>query len=238
LLVIFDNFESQLDDRTDGTFHIADQNLRRFLSTLVKATATGSRFLFTSRYLFDLDDRLADIFSLPLGDLSRPEAFNLMLRLPHLAAASYSDKQTAYKTFGGHPYALTQLDKHCQARALGEALLYARSVHTKLREHLAIELNYNRLSERGRDLLDRLAAFRRPVPSQAVEWVIGEQKPYDRELLQGIDRDKLPEEFKSFLSELVELASQSLPERRVAVNAEFRASISIRPATSVQNTWR
>jgi tetratricopeptide (TPR) repeat protein len=221
LLAIFDNFESQLDDRADGAFHIADQNLRRFLTILVKATATGSRFLFTSRYLFDLDDRLADIFSLPLDDLSRPEAFSLMLRLPHLAAASYSDKRTAYEIFGGHPYALTQLDKHCQARALGEALLDVRSVHTKLREHLAIELNYNRLSERGRDLLDRLAAFRRPVPSQAVEWVIGEKRPYDSEILQRIDRDKLPEEFKTLSDEeLVELASQSLPERRVAVNAD------------------
>ena len=78
LLLIFDNFEDQLE-RTEAGFQIADENLRTFIATLVKATATRSHFLFTTRYLFELDDkRLGTIQTLPLQDLSRPEALNLM----------------------------------------------------------------------------------------------------------------------------------------------------------------
>src|SRR5437868_3065936 len=44
LLLIFDNFESQLE-RTDAGFQIADENLRTFITTLVKSTATASHFL-------------------------------------------------------------------------------------------------------------------------------------------------------------------------------------------------
>jgi tetratricopeptide (TPR) repeat protein len=221
LLVIFDNFESQLDDHAEGAFRIADQNLRRFLAALVKATATGSRFLFTSRYLFDLDDRLADVFSLPLGDLSRPETIYLMLRSPSLSKTFFLDKWKAFDYFGGHPLAITLLDKRCKMQPLYEVLQDVKAIHASLREYLAIELNYNRLSERGRELLDRLAAFRRPVPRQAVEWVIGEKTPYGREILQKIDRNTLPDVIKNMSDEeLVEMANRSFPEQRLAINVD------------------
>lgn len=53
LLLIFDNFESLLDEN----HQIADGDMFKFLNTLVKTTATGSKFLFTTRYLFDLDQK-------------------------------------------------------------------------------------------------------------------------------------------------------------------------------------
>src|SRR5262249_39968678 len=147
-----------------------------FLSTLVKATATGTKFIFTSRYLFDLDKkRVGPIQSLPLGDLSRPEALGLMQKLPRLAAAPYEEKMAVYRTFGGHPYALVTLDRYCGHSLLAEALKNTKPVQEELRGFLAIELNYSRLTERAKDMLDRLAAFREPVHWEAAEWVMGKK---------------------------------------------------------------
>ncbi|HKP81173.1 MAG TPA: CHAT domain-containing protein [Pyrinomonadaceae bacterium] len=92
LLLIFDNFETQLERAADS-FRIRDEGLRTFIATLVKATATRSHFLFTSRYWFDLDERrLGTIESLHLQDLSRPEALSLMQKLPRLREASHEEK--------------------------------------------------------------------------------------------------------------------------------------------------
>jgi CHAT domain-containing protein/tetratricopeptide (TPR) repeat protein len=216
LLLIFDNIESQLEP-VDGGFRIANENLRAFISTLVKATADKSRFLFTSRYLFDLDaKRLGTIQELPLGDLSRPEVLGLMQKLPHLAAASYQEKLAAFETFGGHPYALVALDRHCGYRSLSQALEDARPLHAELREFLAIELNYARLSERSRELLNRLAAFREPVPSEAADWVMGEKVSVAEESLQKL-RDQLSQELKELGdATLLEMLDQALPEQRRA----------------------
>ena len=84
LLIVFDNFESQLDERRE----FINEDLRVFLTTLVRATTTGSRLLFTTRYLFDLGgERLGNLQELPLGDLSRAEALMLMQKLPRHSPA-------------------------------------------------------------------------------------------------------------------------------------------------------
>jgi tetratricopeptide (TPR) repeat protein len=221
LLIIFDNFESQLE-QVDSGFQIADEGLRTFVTTLVKTTAIGSRFLFTSRYLFDLDSkRLGNIQELALGDLNRPEALGLMQKLPRLREASFDDKLAAFKTFGGHPYALVVLDRHCGYRSLSDTLTDAKSVHTELREFLAIELSYGKLSEDGRELLNRLSAFREPVPTDAAVWVMGKKVSYAAELLQTLDRNNLPDEWKVLDdADLLQKLDQVLPERRKAENLD------------------
>jgi tetratricopeptide (TPR) repeat protein len=214
LLLILDNFESQLE-RTDTGFRIADENLRTFITTLVKTTATNSHFLFTSRYLFELDDkRLGNIQSLPLEDLSRPEALSLMQKLQHPAAASYPEKLEALKTFGGHPYALVTLDRYCNHQPLSRALAEAKNIHDVLREFLALELNYAQLSQRSRELLSRLAAFRQSVPYEAAEWVMGEKVPAAAEFFEKMG-DQLPEEWKALdRAEILQRLDALLPERR------------------------
>jgi len=223
LLLIFDNVESQLE-RTETGFRIADENLRTFITTLVKTTATRSHFLFTSRYLFELDDkRLGSIQALPLEDLSRPEALNLMQKLPHLAAASHPEKLAALETFGGHPYALVTLDRYCNHQPLSRALEDAKNIHAELRAFLAIELNYAQLSEGSRQLLNRLAAFRRSVPYEAAEWVMGQKISYAAEVLEQM-RGRLPEELKaSNEAEILQLLEALLPERREAGDVTRRS---------------
>jgi tetratricopeptide (TPR) repeat protein len=221
LLLIFDNFETHLK-REGSEFQIAEEGLRAFVTTLVKATASGTKFVFTSRYLFDLDKkRVGAIQELSLGDLSRPEALGLMQKLPRLAAASYEEKLAAFQTFGGHPYALVTLDRYCGHSSLADALKNTSPVQEELRGFLAIELNYSKLSDQARELLNRLAAFRGPVPPDAPEWVMGEKVSQAEAVLRTLDRSKFPEEWKG-LDEAALLAEvdKALPERREAQGLE------------------
>jgi hypothetical protein len=78
ILIIFDNFETQLSF-DDGKHRIDDPNLKVLLEMLVKTTSQCSCFLFTSRYIFDIDEkRVGPVRYMPLEDLSRPEALGLM----------------------------------------------------------------------------------------------------------------------------------------------------------------
>lgn len=212
LLVVFDNFESQLDERRA----FLNDDLRVFLTTLVRATATGSRFLFTTRYLFNPDgEQLDDLQELPLGDLSRPEALMLMQKLPNLAQAAYRDKLAVLEKFGGHPYALVTLDRYCSHQPLNQAMQDASLLKSELREFLAIELNYRRLSDRARELLNRFAAFRAGVPFTAVEWVMGERVSAAEILMNNWDT--LPDDLKAMDEEsLLQMVSETLPEMRRA----------------------
>ncbi len=216
LLIVFDNFESQLDERRE----FINEDLRVFLTTLVRTTATVSRFLFTTRYLFDLDgERPSNLQELPLGDLSRAEALMLMQKLPNLAQASYLDKLAVLEKFGGHPYALVVLDRHCSHQPLDQALQDASSLESELREFLAIELNYRRLSAQARELLDRLAAFRQAVPFIATGWVAGERESYAAEWLKKNGRKSIPAEYQNLEeTALLRILEEKLPERRVAQN--------------------
>jgi tetratricopeptide (TPR) repeat protein/CHAT domain-containing protein len=221
LLLIFDNFETHVE-RTGGGFQIADESLRAFLTTLVRATASGSKFIFTCRYLFDLDKkRIGAIQELPLGDLSRPEAISLMQKLPNLSAADYDEKVAAFETFGGHPYALVALDRYCGHAPLSDALKNIKPVTDELRGFLAIDLNYSRLSDRARELLDRMAAFREPVAMAAAEWVMGEKVPVAEAFLKNADPDAFPDGWKALdEAELLRRLDSLLPEKRQAADID------------------
>jgi len=217
VLIIFDNFETHLSFK-EGNHHITDPNLRVFLEMLIKTTSQCSCFLFTSRYIFDIDEkRVGPIRFLPMKDLSRPEALGLMQNLPHLAAASFEEQLEAFMVFGGHPYGLVTLDRHCGRKSLADALKDGKNVHQELREFLAIDINYTKLSEKSRELLNRLAAFRKPVEREAVHWVIGKPVDMSAEILKLIDRKKMPEEWKDKSDEeVVRILSQFFPEKRLA----------------------
>jgi len=162
---------------------------------------------------------VGNIRELPLHDLSRPEALGLMQKLPRLSGADFPEKLRAFKTFGGHPYALVALDRHCAHQPLTKALENAAGLHGELREFLVLELNYGQLSERARELLDRLSAFRVPVAPEAAEWVMGEKVPPDATILKRINRDKLPEEWKKLNdAALLEKVAPYFPQQRKAEN--------------------
>src|SRR2546423_5322204 len=109
----------------------------------------------------------------------------LMQKLPNLAQAAYRDKLAVLEKFGGHSYALVTLNRHCSHQPLDQAMQDASSLESELREFLAIELDYRRLSDRARELLNRLAAFRSSVPFPAAEWVIGKRVSVAAEFLKN-----------------------------------------------------
>src|SRR5262249_16933573 len=158
---------------------------------------------------------------LPLGDLSRPEAIYLMQRMPRLGATSSSDKAAVLERFGGHPFSLVTVDKHCQFRSLAEVLDKASRLHTELGEYLGIELNYACLSDRSRGLLVRLAAFRQPVPTSAAEWVMEEKDSTVDQFLAQPDRGTLPDELRHLDEAALRAEFEKvLPEQRSAPSLE------------------
>jgi tetratricopeptide (TPR) repeat protein len=221
ILIIFDNFETQLSFH-EGKHHIDDPDLKVFLEMLVKTTGQCSCFLFTSRYIFDIEEkRVGPVRYLALNDLSRPEAIWLMQNLPHLSAVSFGEQLEVFEVFGGHPYGLVTLDRHCGQKSLWGALKDAREIHQELREFLAIEINYTELTEKSRELLNRLAAFRKPVEWEAVHWVIGKPIDESAEFLKQLDRQIMPAELQNLSDEeLIRLIKQSLPEKRQAKDVD------------------
>ena len=119
-------------------------------------------------------------------DLSWPEALGLMQKLPHLCTASFEEKRAAFEKFGAHPYALVVLDRHCRHHSLSQMASDATPLNAELREFLAIELNYGKLSERARELLNRLAAFRKPMPLEAAKWMMRKNAPSGAGFLQRL----------------------------------------------------
>ncbi len=94
-------------------------------------------------------------------------------------------------------------------------------MHLELREFLAIEINYTRLSKKSRELLNRLAAFRKPVEWEAVHWVIGTPIDESAEFLKQLDRKSMPEEMQKMSDEeLIQLIKQSLPVKRQAKDVD------------------
>jgi tetratricopeptide (TPR) repeat protein len=97
----------------------------------------------------------------------------------------------------------------------------ASSVHAELRRFIAIELNYRRLSERARELVDRLAAFRIPVPVEAAEWVLG--APIDKEIVakEFYKKPDLNTEVRKLgEQEFILRYKDILPEQRLAKNLD------------------
>ncbi len=237
LLIIFDNFETHLEPGDGDAHQITNESLAQFLKTLVKTTAGGSRFLFTTRYLFDIDaKRVGDIQELPLNDLSRPEALGLMQQLPYLSVAGFAEKTQAYETFGGHPYALVTLDRHCAHQGLSQVLLDAQAIHTELREFLAIEMSYAKLSDRARNLLNRLAPFRQPVPPDAAQWVLGEKVNEEIVAKTFFKYPDLNSELKKLDKvESIKQFKNDLPEQQTAdVNHEIQELIRWGLLTPIQ----
>jgi tetratricopeptide (TPR) repeat protein len=215
ILIVFDNFETQLNERHE----IIHGDFRVFLSALVQATTIGSRFLFTTRYLFDIKSEQVDLVQeLPLDDLSRAEALMLMQKLPNLTRVGYLDKLTLLEKFGGHPFALIMLDRNNSHQLLDQTLKDADLLKTELRKFLAIELNYHKLSARARELLNRLAAFRKTVSVAAAEWVLGKKLELPAETIQWVlsNLDIFPEEVQALDNDTLRQMLKKMPEKRKA----------------------
>lgn len=166
-LLIFDHFESQLTQKEAG-WSLTDEHTRRFFDALITLTSPRSRFLFISRMPFMLAarPRLVAIDPLP-----QAEAIGMMQTLPRLAAAPWEQIRAAAEAFGGHPLSLVLLNCYCRFNSLEEALKEITHAPITQPEWRAVQLNYARLTEQSREMLDGISAYGQLVPPEALGWL-------------------------------------------------------------------
>jgi tetratricopeptide (TPR) repeat protein len=152
-LFVFDNFEYLL---TEDRKSIADENLKTFFYSIFHNNWRSS-FIFTSRFKFDLLDKIpaGNILDRHLGGLTPRQAIMFMNNLDRISKEPLEDKQKAFETVGGHPKTIELLDK----------------VKTKFDEELDRyfmgEL-YSSLNDEERSTLQRLCVFRSGFEIDAV----------------------------------------------------------------------
>ncbi len=127
LVVLLDNFESNLDD----AHQVSNEPLAALLSGWLLRPG-NSRLLITSRYPFELPGEAHFRQErLHLGPLTPAETRKLIWRLPGLNALDRKDQVRAYAEVGGHPRALEYLDA-----LLRGGVGRFRDISQKLREAL------------------------------------------------------------------------------------------------------
>jgi CHAT domain-containing protein/lipopolysaccharide biosynthesis regulator YciM len=204
LLLIFDNMESLLDDEQKRS--IKDPDLAGFFKTLINGTTRGTKFMFTSRYTFNLlqdkrkDNEIQTIgyrlqqafHEINLADVSRPEAHMIMNKFPSLITADYQLKNEIYEKLGGHPYALTIFAHFCRQKAPCDVLFGLKEVNTEMARFTMMDMAWDRLSGRAKNLLKRISVFEKAVYLNALEWVLGEEQELDPSLL-ALEKERIKE---------------------------------------------
>jgi hypothetical protein len=115
---------------------IADENLKTFFSSIFHNNWRSS-FMFTSRFKFDLLDKIpaGNILDLHLGGLTPRQAIMFMNNLDRLSKEPLEDKLKAFETVGGHPKTIELLDSYTAERPLKD-VLEDPEVKTKFDEEL------------------------------------------------------------------------------------------------------
>ena len=179
-LFVFDNFEYLL---TEDRKSIADENLKTFFYSIFHNNWRSS-FIFTSRFKFDLLDKIpaGNILDRHLGGLTPSQAIMFMNNLDRLSKEPLEDKLKAFETVGGHPKTIELLDSYTAKRPLKD-VLEDPEVKTRLDEELDRyfmgEL-YSSLNDEERSTLQRLCVFRSGFEIDAVMKMGGNIQVLDR----------------------------------------------------------
>ena len=179
-LFVFDNFEYLL---TEDRKSIADENLKTFFYSIFHNN-WRSCFIFTSRFKFDLLDKIpaGNILDRHLGGLTPRQAIMFMNNLDRISKEPLEDKLKAFERVGGHPKTIELLDSYTLKRPLKE-ILEDPKVKTKFDEELDRyfmgEL-YSSLNDEERSTLQRLCVFRSGFEIDAVTKMGGSTQVLDR----------------------------------------------------------
>ncbi len=173
LLLIFDNFDSLLK-KEGGRWELTNPVLKKGLKSLINQCKEGSRFIFTSRYTFNLTDGriTGEIDEINIGELSQPEAIMVMNRFPEIAKEDFYTKRDIYEKIGGHPYTINIFGKHARIKSVEEVLKDIAHVNRDMVEFTLLDKSYEALSENARNLITRTAVFKKSVPLSALKWMV------------------------------------------------------------------
>ena len=110
VMLLIDNFETNLDPQPDRPAVVLDDTLASFLAGWIRTPGTH-RVLITSRYPFPLPDNAhRRLTTHHLGPLSLAETRKLIWRLPGLDNLTPTQQERAWADVGGHPRTLEYLD--------------------------------------------------------------------------------------------------------------------------------
>lgn len=162
-LLALDNFESMLK-----TGHSVPAPKDEAIASLLACLARGlqnSKLLITSRVRFALDSPAGTVVSVPLFDLSLPEAASLMQRLPNLGrAGSDADYAALWQSGVRSPRLIDLAEAQLQDYELGEV---RASIESRLHGPLIAEQQLNRiyakLPQNAQALLRRASVYGEPV---------------------------------------------------------------------------
>ena len=179
-LFVFDNFEYLL---TEDRKSIADENLKTFFYSIFHNNWRSS-FIFTSRFKFDLLDKIpvGNILDRHLGGLTPQQAIMFMNNLDRLSKEPLEDKLKAFETVGGHPKTIELLDSYTVKRPLKD-ILEDPEVKTRLDEELDryfLGELYSSLNDEERSTLQGLCVFRSGFGIDAVTKMGGTKQVLDR----------------------------------------------------------
>ncbi|MBI5663467.1 MAG: tetratricopeptide repeat protein [Nitrospirae bacterium] len=173
LLLIFDNLET-LISKDEKSCEIADVELKKALKTLVTQCKDSTKFIFTSRYTFNLTDgRLTNVMDeINLGELSQPEAIMVMNRFPDIAKEDFDRKIEIHEKIGGHPYTINIFGQHARHKSVDDVLKDIGEVNKDMVEFTLLDISYKNLSVTARDLINRVSVFKKSIPLEGLEWMM------------------------------------------------------------------
>ena len=173
LLLIFDNCETLLK-KDEKSYEIADKDLKKGLKALVIQCKDGTKFLFTSRYTFNLtDSRLTNVMDeINLGELSRPEAIMVMNKFPDIAKEEFDTKVRIYERIGGHPYTINIFGQHAKHKSINDVLMDIAQVNKEMVEFTLLDMSYANLSETAKELINRISVFKKKIALEGLEWMM------------------------------------------------------------------
>ncbi|MDI6792190.1 MAG: CHAT domain-containing protein, partial [bacterium] len=230
LLLIFDNFEDLLNEERK----IKDDDLARLLRVIVNHCRQGAKFLFTSRYRFDLQEEGRgedNIDEIGLDGLSPAESIILLNRSPEVSSKKYGFKHEVAERTGGHPLTLGLFGKACRKRGPEEVLADIQGLDEEMVRKILLDDVYSNLGPQAKELINRASAFNKPVGQDALEWMMAEEVRDEALPLHEMEKlifqlmgqvalrdERLLQELKSLSGEdLLEWLKAQLPVKRKVV---------------------
>lgn len=176
LLFVLDDFEANLELRTDGSA-VLKPDAATVLMSLLRAITQSRlphRLIITSRYNFPLPELDQRLHREQLAALSGTDLQKKCNRLASFAPGSEVDQALQFEALEastGNPRLLEWLDKVLQAQHLNQSqiLEQVKIKSQEFRESILAEELLNRQSSKLRRMLGFCLAYQLPVPQSAIE---------------------------------------------------------------------
>ena len=245
VLVIFDNCEDILPEsfylsqhRQEADNNLgADTGLLEFLAKLILMGKRCSRFIFTSRKAFSLQELTMDkvlkerleneirVLYQPVNEFGSRESFYLMDALPELSNLPYHNVNTTdgsvpilrsdiFEVIGGHPYYLHLFARQVKKTgSIMEAYKGLADIEKEIRQYTMLNNAIKSLPERAGQLFERASVMEHPTPEEGWAYLMGNEAdcmPPVKEDLQSLVADGLVMAFSDETYQPYKLAAEGI----------------------------